>query len=179
MSRRKRRLKDKYARTIRKYARWRRKHTPPAEKWFQEKWAAAGEASEQDQYNVPFGHIIPDCINLVHKYVIEIDEEYHRTPAMREKDARRDSWLGGRGFQVFRIPEFDEQAFQLVLERVRMRKLHPAVYASPIGPRPRVVLISRRIDGVPTRVPVSVRKPPVFVPRVIVRRAKPSLIGSE
>lgn len=51
----------------------------------------------------PIGPYFPDFVVQEHKLIIEVDGEHHNTDAGRERDAKRDAWLGEMGYRVVRI----------------------------------------------------------------------------
>jgi len=67
---------------------------------------------------VPIGNYIVDFISFEKKIIIELDGGQHTATATR--DAERDAWLKGRGYNVLRF--WDNEVFQNlegILEVVR------------------------------------------------------------
>ena len=48
---------------------------------------------------VPIGPYVVDFLCLRHRLIVEADGPFH----IAEEDAKRDAWLGGKGFRVLRF----------------------------------------------------------------------------
>lgn len=98
------------------------KDLPLSEVWFQSKWKLDFPDHKlnvyQDKYNYPFGSYIPDVINLGYKYIIEIDGTIHETPEQKLKDLKKDSYYYKRGYKVFRIKAYDNEAYELLKNNI-------------------------------------------------------------
>lgn len=84
-----------------------RSNPPKSDKWFQEEWSRIDMIHEADQYNVPLGVFIPDCLNVKYKYVIEVDGDIHLRSRQRRRDAQKDRYYKQKGYSVFRVKAFD------------------------------------------------------------------------
>ena len=57
---------------------------------------------------VPLGPYVVDFACHAARIIVEVDGDIHRLPEVAIRDADREAWLIGRGYQVIRIP--NEQA---------------------------------------------------------------------
>lgn len=97
---------------------------PKSEIWFQEKFKCY--KIHTDQYNQPFMGFIPDVINKMFKYIIEIDGSVHDLDRIKRKDEYK-TWLFQRnGYKVFRIKAYDNIEFKNVIDILwKIRKMNP------------------------------------------------------
>jgi very-short-patch-repair endonuclease len=64
-----------------------------------------GSSLPRPELNVPAGPWELDLLWREHRQVVEVDSSgYHGSPWARARDARKDAWLGARGYRVLRIP---------------------------------------------------------------------------
>ncbi len=64
-----------------------------------------GSSLPRPEFNVQAGPWELDLLWREHRLVVEIDSSgYHGSPWARARDARKDAWLGARGYRVLRIP---------------------------------------------------------------------------
>ena len=100
------------------------KKQPKAEKWFWKLWKELEVYDKNDYSNLPFGFFIPDVINHKYKYIIEIDEEFHRTDKQQiKRDHIKDYFYEKQGFTSFRIIAYDQNSFNEVkngIEKLRI-----------------------------------------------------------
>ncbi|AYO86206.1 DUF559 domain-containing protein [Methylobacterium brachiatum] len=68
---------------------------------------------------VPIPPYIADFLCASARLIVELDGEPHETDARRRRDAKRDAWLKGQGFEVLRFPnDLVLSNLGLVLDRV-------------------------------------------------------------
>lgn len=98
---------------------------PDSEAWFWKEWEESGMKHEGDKPNEIFAGYIPDVINHLYKYVVEVDGGVHLRPSVKLKDALKDRVFMKKGYQVFRLEAYDYEQFgDLVdgIEKVRLEK---------------------------------------------------------
>lgn len=84
---------------------------PKSEKWFRELYMAHFY-SKMDEFNKPFkSKYIPDVLNIVFNYVIEIDGSLHETPEQKEKDRIKDEFYKSHGYTVIRIQAYNNNSY--------------------------------------------------------------------
>lgn len=121
---------------ISKFAKDLRNNPPASEIWFYDRarhhgfifWENEGlMRGWDDKLNKPlYGIYIPDFYNLKCKFVVEIDGSIHDLAKQKEKDRKKDAAYARWGFEVFRIPAYDEGKLVSVIdsiERIRVRRL--------------------------------------------------------
>lgn len=176
--------RKKLRKRLRKYGRKHRREKHHAEEWFWACWKKSGMFSKKDRSNLPLGFFIPDVVNFGYAYVIEIDEPYHSDPKQQSTDRRKDAFFNQLGFDVFRIPAFDEKELQSVIEKIKVirQQGHKARRKQRIRRyqafRTRKNSYKKRKQAIPDFVrikslsnpPSVVRSPKPFVPKTILRK---------
>ncbi|NUN06632.1 MAG: DUF559 domain-containing protein [Bdellovibrio sp.] len=90
---------------------------PKSEVWFQEKYLSF--AIPSDEFNVRFGICcIPDVINRVYKYVIEIDGSIHQRKEIQIRDKEKDEIYRRCGFLVIRVIAHSETSFEKAINTI-------------------------------------------------------------
>lgn len=104
---------------LEKYALKIEKNLPKSEKWFREKWIELFKNDLEintDHYNSPFGKYIPDVVNHVYKYIIEIDGSIHNSVKVKYHNELKDFFYKKSGYTVHRIVAYNNEQFNEVYE---------------------------------------------------------------
>jgi very-short-patch-repair endonuclease len=97
-----------------------RTNLPRSEVWFHEIYK--NHKHNADLYNVVFKGFIPDVINHVFKYIIEIDGSSHDTPERQIKDKNRDKHFLSLGYVTYRIQAYNQGGFDKAMQLVVKRR---------------------------------------------------------
>lgn len=104
------------------------KNLPNSERWFQNLWTKDMEQDKldlyQDKFNYPLGRYIPDVINMGYRYVIEIDGSIHDDPMVQWKDKVKDLYYKKKGYQVFRLKAYDQDAYEELVINILLLRDH-------------------------------------------------------
>ena len=103
--------------SLRSFAKNLNKNLPKSEVWFQDLYAIHKDPN--DLYNKPLHIRIPDVMNKIYKYIIEIDGSIHDTPKQQYKDYIKDSFYKRLGFKVFRIKAYDINSFNATISSIK------------------------------------------------------------
>lgn len=88
-------------------------NTPKSEIWFQSLWPY------NDLYNEPLGKYIPDVMNKVYKYVIEVDGSVHNTYKQQKIDIKKNKYYDDKGYQIFRVIAYDINSYNITLQKIQ------------------------------------------------------------
>jgi very-short-patch-repair endonuclease len=104
---------------------------PISERWFQRNWNAEG--IEGSKYNEVLGHRIPDVINHIYHFIIEVDGSIHNTEYQKKIDKMKDNYFRKKGFTVFRVIAYNEDSYKNCLNAVKeLIKLYDLARISPV-----------------------------------------------
>lgn len=113
----KKKAKKKRTRQLKDFALKLNENMPKSEVWFLKEVEKINITLYFTQ-NQPFGRYIPDFINKTYKIIIEIDGSIHNTKAQREKDAKKDRFYKGRGYDVIRIVAYDDYSLKKGIDKL-------------------------------------------------------------
>lgn len=100
-----------------------RLNTPRSELWFYKQFQAF--QIETDERNIPFAGYIPDIINKVYKYIIEVDGSIHLTPEQKLRDKLKDIKFSRHGYTVIRVIAYNKTSLEQCMQSVlRLRGPH-------------------------------------------------------
>ena len=89
---------------LRAFARDQRRTMPAAEALFWQQVRGGRFRGLKFKRQVPVPPYIADFLCTSERLIVELDGAPHETEARRRRDAARDAWLTGQGFQVLRFP---------------------------------------------------------------------------
>lgn len=95
---------------------------PKSEQWFWDKWKKADMADQFDYPNKPRFGFIPDVINMVYKYIIEVDGSIHDNLKQQLKDNFKDSVFLKRGYVVVRVKAYCDKSFDECVTVIKERR---------------------------------------------------------
>lgn len=119
-----RKKKKKINSRLQMYANQLNENLPKSEVWFHEYYK--DYIHKFDLLNSVFGTTIPDVINRMYKYVIEIDGTMHNTERQKLRDIEKNAYYKKQGYSVFRIIAYDNTMRTLVVDTIKdFREKHP------------------------------------------------------
>jgi len=95
---------------------------PKSEQWFWDKWRKADMADQFDYPNKPRFGFIPDVINMVHKYIIEIDGSIHDDLKQQIRDTHKDVVFVRKGYLVVRVTAYCDKSFDECVTAIKARR---------------------------------------------------------
>lgn len=107
------RNKTKKVSRIQRYANQLNKQLPASEVWFQSLWPY-----KDDKFNAVLGKRIPDVMNKLFKYVIEIDGIIHQMNKQKRIDSYKNRYYKQKGYKIFRVVAYDIDSYNECLKNV-------------------------------------------------------------
>ena len=122
MGKKKRKRRRRFKGAIAELAKELQQNTPKSEQWFQREWKRLEMEHEADQYNTVFERFIPDVVNHVYRYAIEVDGSIHNRKDVRRNDLRKNGFFQRKGYELFRLKAFDTEGLYGLCELIERHR---------------------------------------------------------
>lgn len=120
--------KSRFKKKIREYAKKLEADLPKSEIWFRSLYDNHFKCGSDHYNRVLKGRYIPDLINFLHSYIVEIDGSIHTTTYQIEQDKKKDKYYKKLGFQVFRIVAYDIKSYiECIDSLIELRQQKPSI----------------------------------------------------